>query len=89
MGIEVGDLSREDRNRLGVDKGVLVRRVSVGPGRRAGIRRGDVITTINSQWVESSREFETLIQDLAVNVAVPVRIVRDQRPQFLVIKIVQ
>ncbi len=89
LGIEVRDLSLEDRNRLGVDKGVLVRRVSAGPGRRAGIRRGDVITTIDSRWVENSEGFETLIQDLAVNVAVPIRIVRNQRPQFLVIKIVQ
>ena len=89
LGIEVQDLSLEDRNRLGVDKGVLVRRVSAGPGRSAGIRRGDVITTIDSQWVASARKFETLIQDLEVNVAVPIRIVRDRRPQFLVIKIVR
>lgn len=89
LGIEVQDLSLEDRNRLGVDKGVLVRRVSAGPGRSAGIRRGDVITTIDSQWIASARKFETLIQDLEVNVAVPIRIVRDRRPQFLVIKIVR
>jgi serine protease Do len=89
IGIEVQDLALEDRNRLGVDKGVLVRRVSAGPGREAGIRQGDVITTIDSQWVNNSDEFETLIVGLEENVAVPIRIVRNQRPQFLVIKIIR
>jgi serine protease Do len=89
IGIEVQDLSRDDENRLGVEQGVVVVRVSQGSGRRAGIQRGDVITTINSQWIASSEEFETLIQELEVNVAVPIRIVRNKRPQFLAIKIVQ
>ena len=77
------------KNRLGVDQGVLVRRVSAGPGEIAGIQQGDVITTIDSQWVTSASDFESLIRELVVNVAVPIRIVRNKRPQFLVIKIVQ
>jgi serine protease Do len=87
LGIDVQELSDDDRDQSGLDKGVLVVRVAQGPGRTAGIEPGDVITTIDSQWVNSSQEFEALVRELDVNVAIPVRIVRDQRPEFLVIKI--
>jgi serine protease Do len=87
LGIDVQELSDDDRDQPGLDKGVLVVRVAQGPGRTAGIEPGDVITTIDSQWVNSSQEFEALVRELDVNVAIPVRIVRDQRPEFLVIKI--
>lgn len=89
LGIEVQDLTDEDRDRLNVDKGVLVRRVVQGPGRTAGIEHGDIITTIDSQWVNSREEFTTLVRGLGINVAIPVRIVRDGRPEFLVVKILQ
>jgi serine protease Do len=87
LGIDVKELSDEDRDQLGLDKGVLVVRVAQGPGRTAGIEPGDVITTIDSQWVNSSEEFEAMVRELDVNVAIPLRIVRNQRPEFLVIKI--
>jgi len=87
LGIEVQELPDEEREQLGTDKGVLVVRVAQGPGRTAGIAPGDVITTIDSQWVNSSEEFEALVRELDVNVAIPLRIVRNQRPEFLVIKI--
>jgi serine protease Do len=58
-----------------------------GPGRLAGISRGDIITTVNSEWVDSVKGFDKMIEQLPREVAIPVRIVRDQRPEFLVIKI--
>lgn len=87
LGVEVRDLSDEDRNNLGVDGGVLVLRVAPGPGRSAGIQQGDVITTLDSQWVNSSEQFASVAEKLDVNVAIPLRIVRNGRPEFLVIKI--
>lgn len=87
--IDVQDLSDNEKDRLGVAKGVLVVRVAQGPGRTAGIESGDVITTVDSQWVNSSEEFDDLVGRLDLNVAIPVRIIRDQRPQFMVIKILQ
>ncbi len=90
LGIDVEELSDEDKERLGIDKGVLVQRVSrQGPGSRAGIQKGDVITTLNSQWIDSEKAFDSAVLKLEVNIAVPLRIVRNQRPQFLVVKIVE
>ena len=89
LGIEVQDLTLEDQNRLAVEQGVLVMQVSAGPGREAGIQQGDVITTIDGQWVSDRREFEILIGELEVGVKTPIRIVRSQRPQILVIKVIR
>ena len=89
LGIDIEELSDEDKSNLGVKKGVLVRRVPQGPGRLAGVQVGDVITTIDSQWVDSEGEFDSIVENLDANIAVPLRIVRNQRPQFLVVKIIE
>jgi serine protease Do len=86
LSLEVRELSAEEKAATGISKGVLVTRVFDGPGRTAGIEVGDVITTLNSEWVDGSR-FAQRLEALPRDVAIPVRIVRDQRPEFLVIKI--
>ncbi|MDB9916396.1 Do family serine endopeptidase [Pseudomonadales bacterium] len=89
LGLDVRDLSADEQAALGLDKGLLVVRVTDGPGRAAGISRGDVITTINSEWVGSAKSFGEMVEKLPRDVAIPVRIVRNQRPEFLVIKVPQ
>ena len=87
LGLDVRDLTADEKAALRVDKGVLVTRVVDGPARLAGISRGDIITTINSEWVDSVQGFGKMIEQLPRDLAIPVRIVRDQRPEFLFIKI--
>ncbi len=89
LGLQVTGLDDSDRRQLGVDqgRGVIVERVSRGPAMSSGIRQGDVITTLDNQWVHTVAEFEEMVAQLPVNVAVAVRIVREGRPQFLVVKI--
>ena len=87
LGLDVRDLTADEQAALGVDKGLLVVRVADGPGRVAGVSRGDVITTINSQWVGSAKSFGEMVEKLPRDVAIPVRIIRNQRPEFLVIKV--
>jgi len=87
LGLDVRDLSADEQAALGLDKGLLVVRVTDGPGRAAGISRGDVITTINSEWVGSAKSFGEMVEKLPRDVAIHVRIVRNQRPEFLVIKV--
>ena len=89
VGMDVKDLTAEEKARLGVDKGVLVINVTDGPAAVAGIQDGDVITTINNQWVDSSEQFDRLVQALKPDVAIPVRVVRNRTPQYLVLKITQ
>lgn len=88
LGVEVRNLQDSEQNALGVSSGVLVTRVVSGPGREAGIVRGDVITSLNTEPIETVRQFNAMLADLPRNTALPVKIVRNQRPEFLVIKIV-
>lgn len=87
FGVDVKNMTAEEKAHLGVDKGVLVVNVTGGPAAIAGIRDGDVITTINNQWVNTVQQFDQAIRSLKPNVAIPVRIVRNRTPQYLVIKI--
>lgn len=87
LGLEVRVMSAEEKVALDAAQGVLVIGVGQGPGESANITVGDVITTINSQWVDSINEFTTALASLPSGVAVPVRIIRAKQPQFIAIKI--
>jgi len=89
LGLVVEELTDEDKDRRGVKDGVVVDNVLEGPAGKAGLRKGDVITMLDRQWIKSLRQFNEIVENLAVNVAVPIRIVRNQSPVFLVIKIVE
>ena len=87
LGLEVRAMSSEEKIALDAPQGVLVIKVEQGPGKSANLTAGDVITTINSQWVDSVTEFNTVMSTLPVGVALPVRIIRAKQPQFIAIKI--
>ena len=87
LGLEVRAMSAEEKVALDAAQGVLVIKVGEGPGALANLNVGDVITTINSQWVDSVAEFNTVMATLPVGVALPVRIIRSKQPQFIAIKI--
>lgn len=87
LGISVVDLTDELRERLDLDKGVAISRISFGPGRTAGLQRGDVITTIDGEAVSDVEQFERIVRDLPADTAIHMRVVRDGRPEYLVIKI--
>lgn len=86
-GLELRDLRPEERERLGVDHGVLVTGVTGNPARDAGIRQGDVITSFNNEPVESVDDFEALVEQQQPEVAIPVRVVRRGTPDYTVIKL--
>jgi S1-C subfamily serine protease len=46
-----------------------------------------VLTTINSQWIDSVEAFEQQVKALPEGMAIPVRIVRDRQPLFVAIKV--
>ena len=87
LNLVVRSVPDDELEQLGAKRGVLVERVGDGPARDAGIERGDVITTIDNEWIESRRAFLDRIKDLPLTKAVPVRVVRNRSPVFLVLKI--
>ena len=87
MGIEVEDLAPQDKNQLGLNRGVLVSRVMEGPAKNSNIQRGDVITDINGERVDSKQNFDFLLESLPSRVAISVRLVRNRQPLFIAIKL--
>lgn len=66
--------------------GVLVTGVAGGPAQEAGIRPNDVITELNRRPVSSVDEFRAVVESLPEDSAVSVRVVRDGRASYFVIK---
>jgi serine protease Do len=89
LGIRVRELTNDDAARMGIDRGVVIEEVSAGAGQNAGLQEGDVITTVDGRWVDSQAELNEILEGLANDVAIPVRILRNGQAQFVAIKIDQ
>jgi len=88
LAIEVANLDDVQREELAIEKGgVLVINVEQGAAANSGIRRGDVIMTINNQKVSNAKQFLDLAKDLPENKAVPVLVQRGQGAIFLALRI--
>lgn len=85
LGLNVSDLTAEQRKELRVEGGVLVN-AAEGAAARVGIRRGDVVLQVNSTAVTSAKQFNALVTKLdpKKNVALLVR--RDDTTTYVVIK---
>ncbi len=88
LAIEIENLSDDQREELGIaEGGVLVVNVEQGAALDSGIRRGDVIMTLNNQKVSNAKQFLDLAKDLPENKAVPILIQRRQGAIFLALRI--
>ena len=84
LGLTVRDPSDEERASLdAAGQGVLVSKVSEGPGRRAGIREGDLILMLNNEKVSGSEDFDRIASGLPDGKAISVLVQRQGSPVFL------
>lgn len=86
LGMTVEPLPDDARDSLGISGGVLVSDLSPGPAANAGIRPGDVITELNRRPVNSVEDFRDAAESLPDDSAVSVRVVREGRAIYLVMK---
>lgn len=86
LGMRVEPLPDQLASRLDIAGGVLVTEVGRGPAFEAGIRRNDVITEMNRQPVTSLDDFRNVVDDLPAEKAVSVRIIREGRATYLVMR---
>lgn len=75
-GVEVRDLA-ELGPYFGVEKGVLVTDVIVGPGLLAGFRPGDVIISAEGRTFDNVRDLRLLLADLST--PIDLAVIRDKR----------
>jgi serine protease Do len=88
--VSVADLSAEQRDKLEIKQGgVLVSRVLAGPARKAGVRRGDVILTVNNIDIKDAKHFREVVKDLPADKSVPLLVQRRGGPVFLALKVME
>ncbi len=77
LGITVDDLPAKDGSALGAKGGVVVTAVDPGsPGDRAGIRKGDVVESVQGFPPQSAEEFRFRVRDLAIGASARLDVVR-------------
>ncbi len=90
LGMTLKELTPPIRNQLGISEdiqGVVVAGVSqIGVARRAGLRVGDVITSVNESIVEDMSEFRQAIREANLETGVRLRVVSDGMNRFVFLK---
>ncbi len=77
LGVEIHELTSEEKQRSGADRGALVFRVlPETPAMRAGLEAGDVIVAFDGSSVESHRQLPVIVANTPSNREVEVEVLR-------------
>jgi len=90
LGVEITEVAPEDQEAYNLPQvaGVLIQNVTEdGPAEAAGLRRGDVIYTVNGTVVRSPNGLQNLIAQQKPREDVTVRIYRDRSPRDMTIRL--
>jgi len=88
LAIEVANLNDQQREEMGIDKGgILVVGLEQGAAINSGMRRGDIIMTINNEKVTDAKQFLDLAKELPEDKAIPVLVQRGNGAIFLALRI--
>ena len=88
LGLITEQVPAEVLERLGVNGGVVVRKVVSGSAAAdAGVVPGDVITLIGSSPISSQSSFDEVVAGLDSGSSVPVRLIRRGSPLFIGLKL--
>ncbi len=83
LGATVEDLDKATLRNLQLPFGVGIKAVLGGPAEQAGLRRGDILVTIDFKPVKSVKGLKALLRSLPKNRSLPMRVIRDGRSLFL------
>ena len=86
LGVQIGDLTPEFAEALGLEdvKGALIADVTSGsPAERAGLKRNDIILSVNGTKVTDSTSTTRLVAKLIANTKNEFDILRDGKPQSI------
>ncbi|MDX2456533.1 MAG: PDZ domain-containing protein, partial [Gammaproteobacteria bacterium] len=80
------DLTDEQQEALEIQGGVLVTHVIKGPASQAGIRKDDIILSIEGKPVKNLEQFQKRVSALPAGKSVAMLILREGSPTFLAVK---
>ncbi len=84
LGVEVAAVPDEQKEQMGISRGVVVSELkSGGAAAVAGIREGDVILSVNRKDVDSVEGLKAIVEAAPTDDAIPVLIQRGSSPIFL------
>lgn len=86
LGLSVEPLPADAAGSLDIAGGVVVTNVAPGPAMNAGIRPRDIITELNRKPVRSVEDFREVVSAMPDDRPVSVRVVRQGRATYLVMK---
>ncbi|MFT7235338.1 MAG: serine protease Do [Methylophagaceae bacterium] len=88
LAVEVAELTPQQRERFDVKKGgAIVLSVEQGAAAKAGIRRGDVVMSLNNLQISSAKQFLEIARKLPEDKSIPVLVQREQGATFIALKI--
>jgi serine protease Do len=87
LSIEVANLTSEQQEQFQTQEGVMVVDVNQGAAADAGIRRGDLLLSINNQKIKDADTLMELVSDLPSDRAIPVLVQRGEGALFLALRL--
>jgi serine protease Do len=84
LGVSIQELTPELAKHFKVESGVLISQVfKGGPAEKAGIRQGDVVTSLDGKKVGKYRELQALVASTPAGKSADITVVRDGREKTL------
>src|SRR5262249_25779385 len=87
LGVQIQDVENPElAQRLGMHQGagvVVASTFENTPATKAGIKEGDVITSVHGKAIKDGHELQTVVAGLPLNQPVEVTVLRDGKPQTL------
>ena len=89
LGISVAELTDEQKKSFDLKSGVVIKEVQDGPASLIGLQPGDVITHLNNQAIDSTKQFTDIAKALPKNRSVSMRVLRQGRASFITFKLAE
>ncbi len=87
LGLLLAPLTKEQKEKEKLTDGVVVEEVLPGPAKKAGIREGDVILSLNNEKITDLDKLNEVVKNLPSGRSVAVLIQREGSPVFLPLRI--
>ncbi|HRD77964.1 MAG TPA: Do family serine endopeptidase [Hyphomicrobiaceae bacterium] len=94
LGVAIGNVDEDTAESLGLKtnggppRGALIGDITAGgPAEAAGLKRNDIVLSVNGQVIKNSRELAQRVAEIAPGTTVAVEIIRDGRPQTVQVRL--